>query len=156
MSYSKETKDIDFAYKVRHALTESADRLPARTLDRLAQARKVAVSRKKADAPSAVLVVRGVLAGSNGFSFQGPATWMGRFGLALPLLVLIAGLFGIYQYEQQRRVSDLADLDAAVLVDELPPEAYLDTGFTAYMNMAQGQNSQAQAQAKAQQIQAGE
>jgi hypothetical protein len=141
MSYSQETKDIDFAYKVRHALNESADRLPAPTRDRLAQARKAALARKKADTPSAVLAIRGVLAGNTVISFPGPSTWMGKLGLALPLLILVVGLFGIYQYEQQRRISDLADLDAAVLVDELPPAAYLDAGFTAYMNM-QGQNAQ--------------
>jgi hypothetical protein len=136
MSYSQETKDIDFAYKVRHALNESAEQLSAQTLDRLANARKLAMSRKKDDAPSAALAISGVLAGNTGFSFQGPGTWLGKLGIALPLLVLVAGLFGIYQYEQQRRVADLAEIDAAVLVDELPPAAYLDTGFTAYLNQA--------------------
>jgi len=136
MNYSKETRDIDFAYKVRHALNESAEKLPSQTLDRLANARKIAMSRKKADAPSAALVIRGVLAGNSGLSFQGPGSWLGKLGVALPLLVLIVGLFGIYHYEEQRRIKDLADIDAAVLVDELPPDAYLDTGFTAYLNNA--------------------
>jgi hypothetical protein len=50
------------------------------------------------------------------------------------MLVLIVGLFGIYEYEQNQRINDLAEIDAAVLVDELPPDAYLDTGFTAYLD----------------------
>ena len=136
MNYSKETMDIDFAYKVRHALNQSAEKIPAQTLDRLANARKIAMSRKKADTPSAALAIKGVLAGNAGFSFQGPGSWMGKLGMVLPLLALVVGLFGIYHYEEQRRIRDLADIDAAVLVDELPPDAYLDTGFTAYLNNA--------------------
>ncbi|MES2105757.1 MAG: DUF3619 family protein [Pseudomonadota bacterium] len=136
MNYSRETRDIDFAYKVRHALNESAESLPSQTLDRLANARKIAMSRKKAETPSAALAIKGVLAGNAGFSFQGPGSWLGKVGIAMPLLVLVIGLFGIYHYEEQRRVSDLADIDAAMLVDELPPDAYLDTGFTTYLSNA--------------------
>jgi hypothetical protein len=136
MSYSQETRDIDFAYKVRHALNHSAESLPTQTLDRLAAARKQALARKKPDMPSAVLATSGVLAGNTGLTFRGPGTWMGKLGIALPLLVLVAGLTGIYQYEQKQRVADLADIDAAVLVDELPPSAYLDNGFTAYLNQS--------------------
>ncbi|MFZ6844322.1 DUF3619 family protein [Undibacterium sp. RuTC16W] len=137
MNYSREAQDLDFAYKVRHALNESAERLPAPTLDRLANARKIAMSRKKQSSPSAVLAFGGVLAGAHGFSFGGPNSWLGKLGVALPMLVLIVGLMGIYEYEQQRRISDLADIDVAVLADELPPDAYLDTGFSAYLNKAE-------------------
>jgi hypothetical protein len=47
------TDDLNFAYKVRHALNDKLDDLPASTTDRLAQARKMALARKKAhvDAP---------------------------------------------------------------------------------------------------------
>ncbi len=134
MNYSKEAKDLEFAYKVRRALNESAESLPAPTLDRLAQARKAALARKKQEAPVAVQVFKGVLAGNSGFSFQGPSSWMGKLGLALPLLVLVVGLLGIYEYEQQQNINELADIDTAVLVDELPPAAYVDTGFSAYLN----------------------
>lgn len=46
MNYSREAQDLDFAYKVRHALNESAENIPAPALDRLANARKIAMSRK--------------------------------------------------------------------------------------------------------------
>ncbi|MDY7538449.1 DUF3619 family protein [Undibacterium sp. RTI2.1] len=137
MNYSREAQDLDFAYKVRHALNESAENIPAPALDRLANARKIAMSRKKQASPSAVFAFGGVLAGNAGFSFQGPQSWLGKLGVILPLLVLVMGLTGIYEYEQQRRISDLAEIDAAVLVDELPPDAYLDTGFSAYLNKAE-------------------
>jgi hypothetical protein len=134
MNHSKDTHNLEFAYKVRRALNESAENIPTPTLERLASARKIALSRKKQAAPVAVRSFSSVLAGNSGFSFQGPSSLMGKFGVALPLLVLVLGLFGIYEYEQQQRITDLAEIDVAVLVDELPPDAYLDTGFRAFLN----------------------
>jgi hypothetical protein len=66
-----------------------------------------------------------------------PFSWLGRMGVALPLLALVIGLAGIYQYEQQERIADLADIDAAVLSDELPLSAYLDHGFNTYLNQSE-------------------
>ncbi|GJI90070.1 DUF3619 family protein [Duganella hordei] len=128
------TDDLNFAYKVRHALNEKLDDLPASTTDRLAQARKMALARKKADAPMQVRVSKTELASAGGFfSFS----WMTRMSVALPLLVLVGGLAGIYRYEQEQRVADLAELDAAVLSDELPLSAYLDHGFNAYLTQSE-------------------
>jgi hypothetical protein len=123
--------DLNFAYKVRHALNEKLDNLPASTTERLASARKNAVSRKKAH--SAVRVSQRALAGHAGNFFSEHFSWFNRVGVAVPLLVLVAGLAGIYQYEEQRRIAEIAELDAAVLADELPLTAYLDTGFNAYL-----------------------
>ncbi|MQA39451.1 DUF3619 family protein [Rugamonas aquatica] len=130
------TDDLNFAYKVRHALNEKLDDLPASTTDRLAQARKLALARKKAhvEAPMTVRATKAGLATAGGFfSFA----WMTRMSVALPLLVLVGGLAGIYQYEQDQRVADLAELDAAVLSDELPLSAYLDHGFNAYLTQSE-------------------
>ncbi|HBZ05427.1 MAG TPA: DUF3619 domain-containing protein, partial [Massilia sp.] len=49
------TDDINLAYKVRHALNENLDALPASTTERLAAARALALSRKKPDALPAAL-----------------------------------------------------------------------------------------------------
>jgi hypothetical protein len=123
--------DLNFAYKVRHALNEKLDNLPASTADRLASARKTAVLRKKAHAP--LRVAQGAFAGHAGNFFSEHFAWFNRVGVAVPLLVLVAGLAGIYQYEEQQRIAEIAELDAAVLSDELPLTAYLDTGFNAYL-----------------------
>ena len=123
------TDDLNFAYKVRHALNEHLDQLPAPATDRLAAARKLAMARKKAHAP--VQVAQRQLAGNIGSLFSFSA--LGRMGVVLPLLALVAGLAGIYQYEEQQRIAELAELDAAVLSDELPLTAYLDQGFNAYL-----------------------
>ena len=47
-------EEINFAYKVRHALNQNLESLPASTTNRLAAARQAALARKKADAPISV------------------------------------------------------------------------------------------------------
>jgi hypothetical protein len=129
------TDDINLAYKIRHALNENLDALPASTTDRLAAARALALSRKKADAPAGKRKARRFF--DVDFHFTG--TGLGRLAVAIPVLALVVGLGGLYQYEQQQRIAELAELDAAVLADELPLTAYLDHGFNAYLESQQRQ-----------------
>ena len=128
------TDDINLAYKLRHALEENLDALPASTTERLAAARALALSRKKADAPAAHKRRRFL-----NFDFHFSGAGLGRLGVAIPLLALVVGLGGLYQYDQQQRIAELAELDAAVLADELPLTAYLDHGFNAYLESQQRQ-----------------
>lgn len=126
-------KQFNFAYKVRHALNESLDVLPASTVERLASARNLALSRKKKDSSLRRLATQGVFAGHAGSLFGEQFPWFRRMGVAIPMIVLAIGLVGIYQFEQQQRITETADIDAAVLADELPLSAYLDHGFNAYL-----------------------
>lgn len=126
-------QELNFAYKVRHALNESAAGLPAPITEKLAHARKEAVSRKKKEMPLAILATGHMLAGRTGHWFDASAAWLGRMGMAIPLIVLALGLVGIYEFEQERRINNTAEIDAAVLADELPLSAYLDHGFNAYL-----------------------
>lgn len=126
-----------FACKLAYRLDQNLDNMPSATTDRLAKARMAAMARKKPDAPLAVLApaLRTAGAGSSGrglLSFD-PGSWLGRFTIALPLIILVAGLIGLYQGEQEQRIDDLAEIDAMVLSDELPLTAYLDHGFNAYL-----------------------
>jgi len=127
------SKEINFAYKIRHALNERIDDIPPATADRLAAARQIALSRKKKDAPLPVAVHQGVLAGSAGSFFHRPFSWLTGLGVAAPILAGVVLFFGLYQYEQQHRITEIAALDAAVLADEVPPAAYLDRGFDVYL-----------------------
>jgi hypothetical protein len=137
------TDDLNFAYKVRHALNEQLDHLPSATTDKLAAARRAALKRKKADAP--LRVARQWLALNAGGAFSSFG-WANRVAVALPLLAMVIGLAGIYQHEQQQRIAEIAELDAAVLSDELPLNAYLDHGFDAYLLQQQQQQPQQRAQ----------
>ena len=131
------TDDINLAYKVRHALNENLDALPVSTTERLAAARALALSRKKPDAPrEAARAAKRPL-----FDFKalltGPA--LARLAVAVPMLALVIGMGGVYQHEQQQRLAAMAEIDAAVLADELPLTAYLDHGFNAYVESQQRQ-----------------
>ena len=131
------TDDINLAYKLRHALNENLDALPASTTERLAAARALALSRKKADAPVEVQANKRKTRRFLDVNFHFSGAGLGRLGVAIPLLALVVGLGGLYQYEQQQRIAELAELDAAVLADELPLTAYLDHGFNAYLESQQ-------------------
>lgn len=127
------TNELKFAYKIRLALNENIEHLPASHVERLASARQIAASRKKKEFPLSVLAAHRAVAGHVGQFFKEPLSWVARMGLAVPLVVLAVGLSGIYQFEQERRISDTAEMDAEVLADELPLSAYLDRGFNAYL-----------------------
>jgi hypothetical protein len=136
------TDDINLAYKIRHALNENLDNLPASTTDRLAAARVRALSRKKADAPARAQA--SAQAGRPWFDVGSlfSTQWIARAAVVAPLLAMVAGLVGVYQVEHEQRVAELADLDAAMLSDDLPLTAYTDHGFNAYLAQQQQQTPQ--------------
>lgn len=127
------TKEINFAYKVRHALNEQIDNLPAITTERLAAARNIALSSKKAEGPLRALAQQTSFAGSISGLINDRLSWFARMGMVIPIVVAAAGIFVIYQSETQQRISDVAEIDAMVLADELPLNAYLDKGFNGYL-----------------------
>ena len=54
---------------------------------------------------------------------------------ALPLLALVSGLMVIQTLQQDLAESDIASLDSALLLDELPPDAYTDPGFVQFLKI---------------------
>lgn len=128
------TKELDLAYKLRHALDQSASDLPKKTAERLASARNIALSRKKQESADHVVASQAAFAGhSAGSSSPKLFAWINRAGLVIPLAVLVFGLMGIYQFEQRQQIIESAAIDAEVLTDELPISAYLDNGFDAFL-----------------------
>lgn len=134
MSSAPATKEeLDFALKVRRALDERAASLPAATADRLAAARRAALARKK---PDAAIVLAPASAGTLELRPPGEprSSLARRLARAWPLALLLAGLIGIAYWEDMQRTAELADIDAAMLSDDLPLTAYLDHGFNAYLS----------------------
>lgn len=137
----------------REALDESVEHLPWRVTHRLATAREAALARIPAEARAAVpaLAVAGngqlVVAACAGSPPQAPSPRDGRrhFGLGLaaivvPVLLVAAVLYAISEWDSQLRADDIADVDAAVLVDEVPISAYADRGFGVFLrNVSRGE-----------------
>ena len=53
----------------------------------------------------------------------------------LPLVALVVGLVIIKQLQDERRAHELAEIDTAMLTDEIPPSAYTDPGFLRFLKM---------------------
>jgi hypothetical protein len=125
--------EIKFTNKIRQALNEGA-RLDgesgAHIVARLRAARERALAVHKAErAPSlawARTAAAGVIGGFGGF---------GGFSvrLLLPGALLVAGLVAIYSTQLEQRAADIEELDAQLLSDDLPIDAYLDRGFEAWL-----------------------
>ena len=113
--------ELQFAYQIRRRLNADAGRLPASTLERLRAGREQALASQR----QAVGAARTVGMPAT-FSFG----WLGQLA---PLAVLVGGLISINYWHQSQLALEMADVDTQVLVDELPPNAYLDKGFGAWL-----------------------
>ena len=125
--------ELHFAYQVKQHLNASLRALPADKAERLCAAREQALARQRklATAPVAALAGAGSVAGSLPV---GQFAWAAQ---VLPVLVLAAALLGISYWHQNNRAEENADIDTQMLVDELPPSAYADKGFGAWIKRGQ-------------------
>lgn len=123
--------EIHFSNRIRQALNEGArlhGERGGRIAERLRAARERALERRRiAPEPAFALaaadrVARGT-EGAGGFSLR----------LLLAVALLLAGLFAIYSGQQAQRAAEVEELDALLLADDLPLEAYLDRGFEEWL-----------------------
>ncbi len=118
-------------------LTQSSGDLPYDLSERLRIARQQALAvRKPEPAPKHQLVTNG----DSSLTLSGPPNeglglWS-ILGSALPLLALLAGLVTVQWLDSEQTVSDLAEIDTALLVDDLPPAAYSDPGFIQFLRQS--------------------
>jgi hypothetical protein len=123
-----------FGRRVAARLESGARELPHDIGERLRAARVQAVSRRKV---AALQVRSGVVVSGGGTASLGgdgdQPSWWQRIAAVLPLLALVAGLIVIHVVQNDRRARELAEVDAALLTDELPPAAYADPGFVQYL-----------------------
>lgn len=117
-------------------LSQGIDDLPHHVSERLKAARNRAVGRRLRTAerrsvkPSFLLSSDGVSASRPGDDDRG---WSWRWLAALPMLALLAGLFVINVVQSDNRDAELAEVDTALLLDDLPPAAYADPGFVQFL-----------------------
>jgi hypothetical protein len=67
---------------------------------------------------------------------DGNTPWWLRLSALLPLALLLAGLMLIDHNYSRAQIEATAEVDAAILADDLPPEAYGDAGFLEYLRSA--------------------
>jgi hypothetical protein len=56
-----------------------------------------------------------------------------RLGSALPLIALLLGLATIHIFQNEFRANEIAQVDAELLTDDLPPSAYTDPGVLVFL-----------------------
>lgn len=107
--------------------------------ERLRVARQQAVTnRKRTQLVSATESATAVY-GSGGsatmsFDEDGMNLW-NRLASFLPLIALVVGLMAISVIQKDLRAKELAEVDSALLIDDLPPAAYADAGFAQFLKL---------------------
>ena len=127
--------ELNFGMKVRQALNEGlrdGAGISPRVVERLRAARERALEARRPElqakpalevAAVSLTDALGRLGGLGGLSLR----------VLLPVAVVMAGLFGIYAWQKEQRAADVEEIDARLLTDELPLDAYLDKGFEAWL-----------------------
>jgi hypothetical protein len=121
------------AARLAALLRESADASAPDIDERLRVAREQAVGRARAvrSATAPVAVGGGLAALARG------SGWWSRLAVLLPLAVVVAGSFWFAEVRQRERAAVAAEIDAVLLADDLPPAAYADPGFAAFLKLQQ-------------------
>jgi hypothetical protein len=120
---------------VAKSLDQNLENLPPHLTQGLEKARILAISKKKPEKSYAwnfSLNFAGMSSSSKSGK-TGHGSWLKSLGSIAPIIVLLVGLAGIAQWQQDARIDDIADIDAALLSDEVPPDAYADNGFWVFM-----------------------
>lgn len=123
-----------FGVRVASMLAERAQATPPDISERLRFAREQALvraqaARRQEQVAGAPLVVgRGRTA-----VLASPLGWWFKLGSAAPLALLVLGLAGIAHVHDKAQIAAVAEVDAALLSDDLPPTAYTDPGFAEYL-----------------------
>jgi hypothetical protein len=116
--------------QIQQRLNQAID-LPPQAAERLRAAREQALARQRPEPAPALQwadSVLGSLGGWSGISLR----------VLLPVALLVAGLAGIYTWQQNQTLAEIEEIDALLLTDELPLDAYLDRGFQDWLKKRGG------------------
>jgi hypothetical protein len=124
-----------FAFKATSYLSAGAADLPYDISERLRAARAQAVAKRKIDVAQtagSVLNAGGTSAALSWGTSDGLG-WWGRIGSIVPLIALVVGMLTINSVQNDNRAQEVAEVDAALLTDDLPPAAFSDPGFVQFL-----------------------
>lgn len=138
---SQEHAADTFGLHITTRLQQSTEDLPYDITERLRAARFHAVEKRKQVLleSSAVLFHHDHSGSLTAGHVGGHSNWWNRLGSAGLLLVLAAGLIVINIVQDDLGARELADIDAAILTDDLPPAAYTDPGFAQFLKTSHRQ-----------------
>ena len=135
MTHTAKTQD-EFGLRIAAQLNSASLELPHDISERLRAARTRAVAARLK--PQVRLHTSPAVVHQNGAALlnfggdEGLNIWS-RLASLLPLVALIAGLALIQNVLDDNRANELAEVDSALLIDDLPPAAYADPGFLQFL-----------------------
>lgn len=123
-----------YGFKTASYLSAGAAALPYDISERLRAARAQAVAARKVARirTSAATASSGVGSSLTWGADDSFGLW-NRIGSVLPLIALVLGLLTINSLQSDNFVLELAEVDSALLTDELPPDAFADPGFVQFL-----------------------
>jgi len=122
-----------FGQRLAARLSDASDDIPHEISERLKAARMMALSKRNVSKVETVSAVVG-LGQTAALHLGGEKfNWWGRMAAIVPLIALVAGLMAIQLVQDDFWADEIASVDAELLTDELPPEAYTDPGFAQYL-----------------------
>lgn len=137
--FQQQTAEERLGQRLAARLDESVQALPHDITERLRISRIQALARYSAQLQEQTSMPAMSNGGTAIFGMGGPGRAFGPWRFAaslLPLIALIAGLITLNLVIGDERTRELADIDTAILTDDLPPAAYADPGFAQFLKSA--------------------
>jgi hypothetical protein len=133
---AREAIESRFARNIAARLSERAENVAPEISERLRFAREKALEIGRLARAGAEVQSAGGGAAVLGFS---RSPWWQRIASILPVAALIGGLVLIEDWTTRSQISVAAEVDAALLGDDLPINAYRDPGFVEYLKTPPGE-----------------
>ena len=124
-----------FARRLVTHLDEAARSVEGDIAERLRYSREQALLRARSARSAAAAGKVVAVTGGGGALLGGNDRWLKLASLA-PLVALVLGLMLIQQWQTRTQIDAAAEVDAALLADDLPPSAYRDAGFVEFLKTA--------------------
>ena len=128
--------ELETALLIRRALEKGAERLPYKTTHRLEKARHLALAAMGQPVAHSSVAQSLQQAGQSLALGGGHPRfgWLASLGMSVaPVLLVVAGMFGVSQWTDHQRADEVAEVDAAMLTDDLPISLYADRGFGVFI-----------------------
>ena len=122
-------QDHELAGKIVQHLDYATEQMDQETARHLLSARKAALSHHR-DKPEPAW--RMVLAGHATLRLGGHR-FDARYLIAIAAVTVAIGLVGALYWKHQAPANDIAEIDLGLLTDDLPINAYLDSGFDSWL-----------------------
>lgn len=123
-----------YAKRIAARLSQGSADLPHDVTERLRVARERALEAGRWATLGQTRIAASVgSAGSGQAVLRGGPGWGWRLASLVPVVAMVAGLLLVQSQQDADQTHAAADIDAALLSDDLPPAAYSDAGFAEYL-----------------------